>query len=82
MIYQIKDKYYINVAPHIFKEVKICLKNNDLVLAPTNNTIEVYKMYEVKSIYFQHEKENLRKKLFPNKIKETVAKKSRPSKRK
>ena len=64
MIYQIQDKYYINVAPHIFKEVNLCLKNDDLILVPTNNKIEVYKMYEVKQIFFQNEKENLKKKLF------------------
>lgn len=66
MIYQIQDKYYINVAPHIFKEVNLCLKNDDLILVPTNNKIEVYKMYEVKQIFFQNEKENLKKKLFQN----------------
>lgn len=77
MIYQIKDKYYINVAPHIFKEVKICLKNNDLILVPTNNKIEVYKLHEVKQIYFMEEKEALKKKLFP-----PVEKKSKSSKRK
>ena len=66
MIYQIQDKYYINVAPHIFKEVNLCLKNDDLILVPTNNKIEVYKMYEVKQIFFQNEKESLKKKLFQN----------------
>ena len=66
MIYQIKDKYYINVAPHIFKEVNLCLKNDDLILVPTNNKIEVYKTYEVKQIFFQNEKESLKKKLFQN----------------
>ena len=81
MIYQIKDKYYINVAPHVFKEINLCLKDDDLVLVPTNNTVEVYKMYEVKSIYFQHEKENLKKKLFPIEEEERVVKKSRPRKR-
>ena len=81
MIYQINDKYYINVAPHIFKEINLCLKNDDLVLVPTDNTIEVYNMYEVKSIYFQHEKENLKKKLFPIKTDCDVAKKTRPRKR-
>lgn len=81
MIYQIKDKYYINVAPHIFKEINLCLKNDDLVLVPTNNKIEVYKMQEVRSICFQHEKDNLRKKLFSTKKEETTATKSRPRKR-
>lgn len=62
MIYQIKDKYYINVAPHIFKEVVLQIENNDLVLVPTENKIEVYKMHEVKQIYFQNEKESLLRK--------------------
>ena len=62
MIYQIKDKYYINVAPHIFKEVVLKIENNDLVLVPTENKIEVYKMHEVKQIYFQNEKESLLRK--------------------
>lgn len=81
MIYQIKGKYYINVAPHVFKEINLCLKNDDLVLVPTDNTIEVYKMHEVKSIYFQHEKENLKKKLFPVEKNDNTNKKSRPRKR-
>lgn len=87
MIYQIQDKYYINVAPHVFKEVNLCLKDDDLILVPTNNKIEVYKMHEVKEIYFQHEKESLKKKLFREKEEkevehtEYVTKKSRPRKR-
>lgn len=81
MIYQIKDKYYINVAPHVFKEINLCLKNDDLVLVPTDNTIEVYKLFEVKTIYFQHEKESLKKKLFPIKKEQPVGKKSQPRKR-
>lgn len=81
MIYQIKDKYYINVAPHVFKEINLCLKNDDLVLVPTDNTIEVYKLFEVKTIYFQHEKESLKKKLFPIKKEQSVGKKSQPRKR-
>ena len=84
MIYQINDKYYINVAPHIFKEVSLCLKNDDLILVPTDNKIEVYKMHEVKQIYFQNEKESLKKKLFSiNDIARTgeyVSKRSRPRK--
>ena len=81
MIYQIKDKYYINVAPHVFKEINLCLKNDDLVLVPTDNTIEVYKMYEVKSIYFQHEKENLKKKLFPENVNKPHVRKPQTRKR-
>lgn len=88
MIYQIQDKYYINVAPHIFKEVNLCLKDNDIILVPTDNKIEVYKMYEVKQIYFQQEKEILKKKLFDKKEEqhnveyiEYVTRKSRPRKR-
>lgn len=84
MIYQIKDKYYINVAPHIFKEVSLCLKNDDLVLVPTDNKIEVYKTHEVEQIYFQNEKESLKKKLFPTnsntRFEEYNSKKSRPRK--
>lgn len=77
MIYQIQDKYYINVAPHIFKEVNLCLKNDDLILVPTNNKIEVYKMCDVKQIFFQNEKENLKKKLFQNNYQDkTINKKS------
>lgn len=82
MIYQIKDKYYINVAPHIFKEVSLRLENNDLILVPTDNKIEVYKMHEVKQIFFQNEKENLKKKLFSVEEPTTrVERKPRPRKR-
>lgn len=82
MIYQIKDKYYINVAPHIFKEINLCLKDNDLILVPTNNKIEIYKMHEVKQIFFQNEKESLKKKLFDKNItkEEIIIKKPRAKK--
>jgi hypothetical protein len=63
MIYQIDDKYYINVAPNVYKEIELRLENDDLILVPTNITREVYKMYEVKQIYFQSEKETLKEKM-------------------
>lgn len=63
MIYQIDDKYYINIAPNVYKEIKLRLEHNDVIIVPTENTREVYKMNEVRQIYFQHEKEQLKKKL-------------------
>lgn len=63
MIYQIDDKYYINVAPNVYKEIELRLEHDDVIIVPTQNKREVYKMNEVKQIYFQNEKEQLKKKL-------------------
>lgn len=70
MIYQIDDKYYINVAPNVYKEIELRLEQDDVIIVPTKNKREVYKMSEVKQIYFQNEKD---------KIKEKLQKKSRSS---
>lgn len=72
MIYQIKDKYYINVAPYVYTEIEFRLDNDNLILVPTDRKIEVYKLTEVKQIFFPDEKENLKKKLFtPERKKQT-----------
>ena len=81
MIYQIKDEYYINIAPHIYKKINLCLKGDELILVPTNKTVEIYKMYEVKQIYFASEKDKLKEKLFPMKTNKVASKKPKTSKR-
>ncbi len=63
MIYRIDDKYYINIAPNVYKEIELRLEHNDVVIVPTENKREVYNMREVRQIYFQNEKEQLKKKL-------------------
>ena len=63
MIYQIDDKYYVNISPNIYVEVELKLEKDDLVLVPTTRQREVNKTYEVKQIFFIQEKDKLKEKL-------------------
>lgn len=63
MIYQIDDKYYVNISPNIYVEVELKLEKDDLVLVPTTRQREVNKTYEIKQIFFAQEKDKLKEKL-------------------
>lgn len=60
MIYQIENKYYIRVAPMKYTEVKLVIKNNDLVIETTQNRIITNSGMQIKEINFQQEKENIK----------------------
>lgn len=59
MLYQIKDKYYIRVAPMKYTEVTFVLKDNDVIIKPTRNKIESDSETQIKEINFQKEKDNI-----------------------
>lgn len=63
MIYQIDDKYYVNISPNIYVEVELKITKDDLILVPTTRQREINKTYEIKQIYFLQEKEKLKEKL-------------------
>lgn len=63
MIYQIDDKYYVNISPNIYVEVELKIEKDDLVLVPTTKQREVNKTYEIKQIFFAQEKDKLKEKL-------------------
>ena len=63
MIYQIGNKYYIRVAPMKYTEVKFILKNDDVVINPTQNKIESNGSMTITEFNFQKEKENIKKSL-------------------
>lgn len=60
MIYQIENKYYIRVAPMKYTEVKLVLKNNDIVIETTQNRIIANASMRITEINFQQEKENIK----------------------
>ena len=63
MIYQIDDKYYVNISPNIYVEVELKIEKDDLVLVPTTRQREVNKTYEIKQIFFAQEKDRLKEKI-------------------
>ena len=60
MIYQIKNRYYIRVAPMKYTEVNFVLKNNDVVIQPTENRLISNQDMVIKEINFQNEKEKIK----------------------
>lgn len=60
MIYQIENKYYIRVAPMKYTEVKLVLKNNDVVIETTQNRIIANASMQITEINFQQEKESIK----------------------
>ena len=66
MLYQIENKYYIRVAPMKYTEVKLILKDGDVVIKTTANKIIISGDTAVKEINFQKEKENIKKELTNN----------------
>ena len=76
MIYQIDDKYYVNISPNIYVEVELKIEKDDLVLVPTTKQREVNKTYEIKQIFFAQEKDKLKEKLL---IEQTLKERPRKS---
>lgn len=80
MIYQIDDKYYVNISPNIYVEVELKLEKDDLVLVPTTRQREVNKTYEIKQIFFAQEKDKLKEKLLKEQAPKEKPRKSFSSK--
>ena len=76
MIYQIDDKYYVNISPNIYAEVELKLEKDDLVLVPTTRQREVNKTYEIKQIIFAQEKNKLKEKLLKEQAPKETPRKS------
>lgn len=60
MIYQIENKYYIRISPMRYTEIKFLLKDNDVLISPTQNRIIANASMKIKEINFQNEKENIK----------------------
>ena len=67
MLYQIENKYYIRVAPMKYTEVKLLLRNNDVVIEVTGNRIISNSDTIIKEINFQGEKEKIKASLLEEK---------------
>ena len=67
MLYQIENKYYIRVAPMKYTEVKLLLRNNDVVIEVTGNRIISNSDTVIKEINFQGEKEKIKASLLEEK---------------
>ena len=59
MIYQIENKYYIRVAPMRYTEVRLVLRNDDVVIEVTSNRLISNSNMNIKEINFQNEKEKI-----------------------
>lgn len=66
MLYIIDNKYYIRVAPMIYKEVEFKLINDDVVISTTKNKIEVNAKTIINTINFQSEKDKIKESLCKN----------------
>ena len=60
MIYQIKNKYYVRVAPMKYTEVKFVLEKDEVVIKTTGNKLISNADMEIKEINFQQEKEKIK----------------------
>lgn len=60
MLYQIMNKYYIKVAPMKYTEVKLVLRNDDVVIEVTSNRLISNSNMNIKEINFQNEKEKIK----------------------
>ena len=81
MIYQILNKYYIRVAPIKYTEVKFILKDNDVIIQPTQNRIIVNGDTKIKEINFQQEKENIKASLLKEPKETSIARGSKHRRR-
>lgn len=62
MIYRINGKYYVKVGSQ-YREIKLEIKNNELVIIPIGTGIEVNSRTRIEPIIFAEEKEHLKKML-------------------
>lgn len=62
MIYRINGKYYVKVGSQ-YREIKLEIKNDELVIIPIGTGIEVNSRTRIEPIIFAEEKEHLKKML-------------------
>lgn len=62
MIYRINGKYYVKVGSQ-YREIKLEVKNNELVIIPIGTGIEVNSRTRIEPIIFAEEKEHLKRTL-------------------
>ena len=62
MIYRINGKYYVKVGSQ-YREIKLEVKNNELVIIPIGTGIEVNSRTRIEPIIFAEEKERLKRML-------------------
>lgn len=60
MIYQIKNRYYIRVAPMKYTEVKFVLEKDEVIIEITGNKLISNADMEIKEINFQQEREKIK----------------------
>jgi hypothetical protein len=60
VIYQINNKFYIRTAPMRYTEVKLSVRNDDVIVSVTNNRIVSTGNTNIKEINFQENKEKIK----------------------
>lgn len=50
MIYEYKNKYYIKLYPSVYREIKVNLKDNELVIEADSKNTEISDEKSVKSV--------------------------------
>ena len=50
MLYEINNKYYVNISPSIYVEVTVVLKDDKGVITPTQNRLEANANTAINSI--------------------------------
>ena len=60
MIYQINNKFYIRTAPMKYTEVKLSVRNDDVIVEVTSNRIVSTGNTNIKEINFQENKEKIK----------------------
>jgi len=86
VIYQINNKFYIRTAPMRYTEVKLSVRDDDVIVAVTNNRIVSTGNTNIKEINFQENKEKIKASLLEetkqtNETSNTSARSSRHRKR-
>jgi len=60
MIYQIENKYYIRVAPMKYTEIKFSLRDDEVVIVPTQKRIIINADTKITEINFKENKEQIK----------------------
>ena len=72
MIYEYKNKYYIKLYPSVYREIKVNLKDNELVIEADSKNTEISDEKSVKSVNTTDIKNKLQR---DNNVKNTKKKK-------
>ena len=63
MLYLVDGKYYIKTAPLKYTEVSFSIKNDNVVIIPTQNKFEANAKAVITGVDFQKEKDKIKKSL-------------------